>query len=119
MKSPLGAFLNELGDVVSDAALYLPFALLPGVDALVAVFAVFAAMLTEFTGVVALQAGATRRYDGPLGKSDRAFVYGAMGLLLGLGIAAGIWTTIALWCVLLLSLATIGNRLRQALRASA
>src|SRR5882724_507964 len=26
-KSPLGAFLNELSDVVSDAALYLPFAL--------------------------------------------------------------------------------------------
>src|SRR5947207_2460802 len=30
MKSKLGAILNELGDVVSDAALYLPFALLAG-----------------------------------------------------------------------------------------
>src|ERR1700722_9921951 len=27
MKSNLGAVLNELGDVISDAALYLPFAL--------------------------------------------------------------------------------------------
>ncbi|HEX9449487.1 MAG TPA: CDP-alcohol phosphatidyltransferase family protein [Dongiaceae bacterium] len=117
MKSPLGAFLNELGDVISDAALYLPFALLPGVSGWVAIYAVIAAILTEFTGVVALQAGATRRYDGPLGKSDRAVVYGAMGLALGLGVAAGLWTSIILVAVLALSLATVVNRLRQALRA--
>jgi CDP-diacylglycerol--glycerol-3-phosphate 3-phosphatidyltransferase len=30
-KSALGAFLNELCDVISDAALYLPFALVSGV----------------------------------------------------------------------------------------
>ena len=28
-KSRLGAYLNELGDVISDAAIYAPFALLP------------------------------------------------------------------------------------------
>ena len=33
MKSALGGILNELGDIVSDAALYLPFALIPGVSA--------------------------------------------------------------------------------------
>lgn len=32
MQSPLGAILNEAGDVVSDAALYLPFALLPQIQ---------------------------------------------------------------------------------------
>ena len=32
-KSALGAVLNELGDVVSDTALYLPFATIAGVDA--------------------------------------------------------------------------------------
>ena len=32
-KSALGAVLNELGDVVSDTALYLPFAAIPGIDA--------------------------------------------------------------------------------------
>jgi CDP-diacylglycerol--glycerol-3-phosphate 3-phosphatidyltransferase len=115
MKSPLGAFLNELGDVVSDAALYLPFALLPGVSAWLAVLAAIAAILTEFTGVVALQAGSVRRYDGPLGKSDRAFVYGAMGLILGLGLAPGGWTSFVLAIILLLSLVTVVNRLRQAL----
>ena len=33
MESALGGILNELGDVVSDAALYLPFALIPGLHA--------------------------------------------------------------------------------------
>jgi CDP-diacylglycerol--glycerol-3-phosphate 3-phosphatidyltransferase len=32
MKTDLGAFLNELGDVFSDTVLYLPFALIPGVS---------------------------------------------------------------------------------------
>src|SRR3712207_7008058 len=27
----------------------------------------------------------SRRYDGPIGKSDRAFVFGALGLWIGLG----------------------------------
>jgi CDP-diacylglycerol--glycerol-3-phosphate 3-phosphatidyltransferase len=116
MKSPLGAFLNELGDVISDVALYLPFAVLPGVSAWLAISAVIAAILTEFTGVVALQAGSSRRYDGPLGKSDRAAVYGAMGLALGLGVTPGLWTTIVLAVVLSFSLLTVLNRLRQALR---
>src|SRR6516162_633734 len=33
MKSRLGAVLNELGDVVSDSALYLPLAWVPGFSA--------------------------------------------------------------------------------------
>jgi CDP-diacylglycerol--glycerol-3-phosphate 3-phosphatidyltransferase len=33
-RTPLGAYLNELGDVVSDTALYLPFALVKPFSAL-------------------------------------------------------------------------------------
>ena len=117
MKSALGAFLNELGDVVSDAALYLPLALLPDVSATLAVLAVIAAVLTEFTGVVAVQAGAGRRYDGPLGKSDRAFVYGAIGFALGVGLTPGSWVSVVLALVVVLSLVTVMNRMRQALQA--
>ena len=32
LKTPLGLVLNELGDVIADTALYLPFALIPGVN---------------------------------------------------------------------------------------
>ncbi|MCS3806119.1 phosphatidylglycerophosphate synthase [Chromobacterium alkanivorans] len=89
-KSRLGGILNEVGDVVSDAALYLPFALLLAQPAW-AVLAVALALLTEFVGVLGPSLGATRRYDGPMGKSDRAFAYGAYGLLLGLWPQAAAW----------------------------
>jgi CDP-diacylglycerol--glycerol-3-phosphate 3-phosphatidyltransferase len=114
-KSRKGALLNEVGDVVSDSALYLPFAALPGFEpALIAVVVVLAA-LTELTGVLGLTIGASRRYDGPMGKSDRAFVFGLIALLLALGVPAGRWLLAAQVVILLLLVLTVGNRARRAL----
>lgn len=119
MKTRLGAVLNELGDVISDAALYLPLALVPGVAAPWIVGLTVLAIIAEMSGVIGVQIGATRRYDGPMGKSDRAFVFGALGLLLGLGIAPGVWLTLVLIAVNLLLVATIFNRARRALQETA
>ncbi|HLB80604.1 MAG TPA: CDP-alcohol phosphatidyltransferase family protein [Dongiaceae bacterium] len=115
LKSPLGAILNELGDVVSDAVLYLPLALVPGVAAGLVVAAVLLAVIAEMAGVVAVQIGAERRYDGPMGKSDRALAFGAVALALGLGIAPGIWLDGVLGIIVLLLCLTIWNRARRAL----
>jgi len=115
LRSPLGAMLNEIGDVVSDAALYLPLALLPGVGGAAAVFTVLA-VVSELAGVAAVQIGASRRYDGPMGKSDRAFAIGLIGLLLGLGVPPGGWLAALLWGLSALLAATTVNRVRQALR---
>ncbi|MFO1352716.1 MAG: CDP-alcohol phosphatidyltransferase family protein [Gammaproteobacteria bacterium] len=119
MKTALGALLNELGDVISDAALYLPLALVPGVSSLLVVVFTVLALVGEMTGVVAVQIGASRRYDGPLGKSDRALLLGALGLVLGLGVSPGAWLQIVLivGCVLLVF--TIVNRARRALAEAA
>lgn len=84
-QSKAGAILNETGDVVSDAALFAPFALLPGVQPALVALVIFLSTLTEFVGVLAQVVGGTRRYDGPLGKSDRAALFGAIGLAVGLG----------------------------------
>lgn len=73
-------------------------------------------VIAEMTGVVGVQIGASRRYDGPLGKSDRAFLFGLLGLLLGLGLAAGAWLHWLLWLAVILAALTIINRARQALR---
>jgi CDP-diacylglycerol--glycerol-3-phosphate 3-phosphatidyltransferase len=35
-------------------------------------------------GALGPMVGAPRRYDGPMGKSDRAFVFGALGLYVAL-----------------------------------
>lgn len=119
MQSPLGGVLNELGDVVSDAALYLPLCLLPGVHPAPVVLLVLLAVIVEMTGVVAVQIGASRRYDGPLGKSDRAFAIGAVALLLGLGVGASPWVDWLMLGMAVLALVTIVNRVRQALRECA
>jgi CDP-diacylglycerol--glycerol-3-phosphate 3-phosphatidyltransferase len=116
MKTRLGAVLNELGDVVSDSALYLPLALVPGVPAPLVVVLVVLAVITEMTGVVAVQIGASRRYDGPLGKSDRAFAFGALGLLLGCGVRAGAWLDAVLGLMIVLAAWTVVNRARRALQ---
>jgi CDP-diacylglycerol--glycerol-3-phosphate 3-phosphatidyltransferase len=115
MKSRLGAILNELGDVLSDGALYLPLGRVPGVEIWLLAPAVLLAVASEMTGVLAVQIGAERRYDGPMGKSDRAFVFGLVGLLLGLGVTPGRWLDYLLAAVLLLLAVTIVNRARRAL----
>jgi CDP-diacylglycerol--glycerol-3-phosphate 3-phosphatidyltransferase len=116
MKTPLGVFLNEMGDVFSDAALYLPFVGVSNISPLLIVLIVVLAVASEMTGVVATQIGAQRRYDGPMGKSDRALVFGALGLALGLGVAGGSWLNLVLAVIVLLLLVTIVNRISKALQ---
>ena len=115
-KTSLGALLNELGDVIADAGLYLPLAVVPGFDARLVVGVVVLSILTEMTGVVAVQIGASRRYDGPFGKSDRAFIFGLLGLLLGLRVAVERAIPILLWAMICLLVVTIVNRSRRALQ---
>jgi phosphatidylglycerophosphate synthase len=114
-KTALGAILNELGDVFSDSALYLPLALLTGFDPRLVVLIVIVSVLTEMTGVLGIQIGASRRYDGPMGKSDRAFVFGTLGLLLGLKLPIVSVIPYILWIMLSLLVLTIVNRARGAL----
>jgi CDP-diacylglycerol--glycerol-3-phosphate 3-phosphatidyltransferase len=114
-QSHKGAILNEVGDVVSDAALTAPFFLLPGAGMALGAAVLFLSLLTEFVGLLGHATGAGRRYDGPLGKSDRALVFGGLGLMLGLGVPVQPWLTplFGLLCVLLLW--TSFNRARKAL----
>ena len=118
MKSRLGAVLNEIGDVVADTALYLPLALVPGFSMWLVVIITILAIVSEMTGVVAIQIGVARRYDGPMGKSDRAFVFGLLALLLGLGVPAGSWLLYVQLVLIALLALTIINRARRALLTS-
>ena len=119
MKSNLGAVLNEIGDVLSDSALYLPLALVPGFHPGLVIIIVLLAAISEMSGVVAVQIGSSRRYDGPMGKSDRAFAFGLLCLLLGCGVHPGPWLNLILGAILLLLAVTIYNRSRKALREAA
>jgi CDP-diacylglycerol---glycerol-3-phosphate 3-phosphatidyltransferase len=114
-KSLLGAYLNEICDVLSDAALYAPFALLaPFGPAWIGAVIVLAS-LTELAGVLGPMVGASRRYDGPMGKSDRAVVFGVLGVWVGAGGPLPDWLVWLMPAVALL-VATVVNRVRAGLR---
>ena len=112
--SKLGAFLNGLTDVVSDAALYLPLALLAPFSAVwVGAFIVLAG-LSEFAGALGPTVGATRRYDGPMGKSDRAFAVGAIALWAAVAPLPAA-ASLLMPALTLLTAWTVVNRVRRAL----
>ncbi|MFP7755235.1 CDP-alcohol phosphatidyltransferase family protein [Thermodesulfobacteriota bacterium B35] len=115
MKSDLGAMLNEMGDVISDSVMYLPLALVPGVPPAWVVLFVLVGILSEMAGVLAALVGGERRYDGPMGKSDRALLVGTLALLLALGLRPGVWPDILLAAGTLLGLVAIWRRLRGGL----
>jgi CDP-diacylglycerol---glycerol-3-phosphate 3-phosphatidyltransferase len=117
-KSRLGGYLNELCDVVSDAALLLPFAFLSPFSAGTVLAAIFLAMLSEYAGVMGPLVGVSRRYDGPLGKSDRALVIGALGLWIGCGLPLAAWAFWIMPAIALLLAATVVNRVRHGLLES-
>ena len=114
-KSALGAYLNEICDVVSDAALYLPFAMLAPFSPAWVVVVVMLAALTEFAGVLGPSLGASRRYDGPLGKSDRAFVFGALAFWIGIGGAMPDWLGWIMPLIAALLAATVVRRVTNGL----
>jgi CDP-diacylglycerol---glycerol-3-phosphate 3-phosphatidyltransferase len=115
-QSRLGAVLNELSDVVSDAALTIPLTTMPEWNSVAVAVAVFFALLTEFAGVTAVVIGSPRRYDGPFGKSDRALALGAIAAWLAFGWpvrAEATATVLGLWMVL--CCITVVQRVRGAL----
>ncbi len=118
-QSSLGAYLNELCDLIADSALYLPFALLPGVSPWLVVLVVLLALISEYAGVLGPMVGASRRYDGPMGKSDRAFCFGVLGAGVASGLLPALWINLLLALILLLLLYTLYNRVRHGLAETA
>lgn len=114
-QSRLGAYLNELCDVIADSALYLPFALLAGVSPELVVLVVLLALFSEYAGVLGPMVGASRRYDGPMGKSDRAFAFGVLAAGVALGWLPAAWINGLLLLIAALSLYTMVNRVRHGL----
>ncbi|QMR43207.1 CDP-alcohol phosphatidyltransferase family protein [Klebsiella aerogenes] len=115
-KSQLGAVLNETGDIVSDAALYLAFAFLPGVNLWLVVAVILLAWMTEFCGVLSQTLNGIRQYQGPLGKSDRALLLGACGLCIAIFPQTMVYLNVVFILAGVLSLATVLNRCRAALK---
>ena len=85
-QTKLGEVLNELGDVLSDIAIYLPLIKFASDHVQLAVIFLVLCPVNEFAGFMGKVIGSGRRYDGPMGKSDRALVFGLYGVLAACGI---------------------------------
>jgi CDP-diacylglycerol--glycerol-3-phosphate 3-phosphatidyltransferase len=118
-QSTLGAYLNELCDLVADSALYLPFAVLPEVSTLWVLLVTLLALLVEYAGVMGPLVGASRRYDGPLGKSDRALVFGVLGAGVATQLLPMDWLDTLFMLIAALLVWTLANRVRQGLAEAA
>ncbi|QHA84674.1 CDP-alcohol phosphatidyltransferase family protein [Pseudomonas mediterranea] len=114
-QSHLGAYLNELCDIIADAALILPFALIPDASLLLVLLVTLLALFSEYAGVLGAMVGASRRYDGPMGKSDRAFVCGVLATGIALGWFGALWVDAVMAAVAALLVYTLVNRVRHGL----
>ena len=84
-----GEILNELGDVISDLFIFFPLLKYEQVNIYLVVFFICLSIINEFAGILGKIVSGVRRYEGPMGKSDRAFVIGLYGLLSFLSIKMG------------------------------
>lgn len=115
-KSNLGAILNELGDVLSDIVIYVPFLYVCSVNEMLIMIIALLAIISEMCGVMGIQIGASRRYDGPMGKSDRAFIFGLLAFIMTFYPVPLEIINILLYVITALLIYTIFNRIKSALK---
>jgi len=82
LQSKAGEILNEVGDILSDIAIYFPFIYFEGVTLEYVIGFLLLSVINEFCGVLAKIISGERRYDGPMGKSDRALLVGLICIAL-------------------------------------
>jgi CDP-diacylglycerol--glycerol-3-phosphate 3-phosphatidyltransferase len=73
-------------------------------------------LFSEYSGVLGPMVGASRRYDGPMGKSDRAFVLGLVAAGIVPGWVGPFWINAVFAIIAMLLVCTLVNRVRQGLR---
>lgn len=81
-KSNIGAIYNELGDILSDIVIYVPLLYVCGCCYWVIFAFTVLTIISETVGIMGVQIGASRHYEGPMGKSDRAFWFSMLAITL-------------------------------------
>lgn len=116
MKTAAGAIYNEVTDVVSDGFLYFAFSKFTFIKMELLFFIIFFSAVTEITGLAVLLNERPRQYAGPMGKSDRAFVFSILAILISIGVSSEKTYNSILVLVSVLLIFTIVNRAKKSLR---
>ena len=118
-KSNLGAIFNELGDILSDTVIYVPFLYVCNVNIWIVFLFTILAIISETVGIMGIQINASRRYDGPMGKSDRAFWISILAIIYMYAPICEKCMNWSLIAVIVFLCITILNRILSALKEAA
>lgn len=113
--SKLGEVLNEVGDIVSDVIIFFPLLKFQPESLYLIVIFMISSVINEFAGLIGKVIGKDRRYDGPMGKSDRALILGLYGLLMVFGITITNISSYIFGIIILLLLISTYTRLKKSL----
>lgn len=116
MKSHLGLLLNELGDVISDLFLFIPFVFIAEDYGIGIMLFISLSIISEMAGVTVRVIGSSRRYDGPMGKSDRAFIVGFISFLIFVHLNIIPYLHFVFYICSILMLINIYNRITNGLK---
>lgn len=113
--SKLGEVLNEVGDIVSDVIIFFPLLKFQPDSLYLVVAFIVLSVVNEFSGLLGKVIGEDRRYEGPMGKSDRALLLGVYGIVTFIGIHISSYSNYIFGAVILLLLISTFTRLKKAL----
>lgn len=81
-KTNLGIFINEIGDIVADTVFFFCFFSVLNINIVLSMLFIFLGILSEYTGITAMQVDGKRHFEGPMGKSDRAFFISLLSIFI-------------------------------------
>ena len=111
----LGEVLNEVGDIFSDLILFFPLIKFQPESLYLIVGFIALAIINEFAGLLGKVVGKNRRYEGPMGKSDRALLFGIYGIIMFCGVQISDYSGYIFGVIILLLLFSTFTRLKKAL----
>lgn len=85
-QTDVGFLLNEITDILADAALLLAFSAIAGFDSYWIISLLLLTWLSEFIALIVQIINGERDNSGPMGKSDRALFLSIFAILIGLGV---------------------------------
>ncbi|MDV7697602.1 CDP-alcohol phosphatidyltransferase family protein [Chryseobacterium soli] len=113
--SKLGEVLNEIGDIVSDVIIFFPLIKFQPESLYIIVVFIMISIINEFAGLMGKVIGKERRYEGPMGKSDRALVLGMYGLAVFFGANIAHYSQYIFGLIILLLFISTYVRLKKSL----
>lgn len=115
-QTDVGFLLNEITDILADAALLLAFSAISGFDSYWIISLLLLTWLSEFIALTVQVMNGDRDNSGPMGKSDRALFLSIFAILIGLGIDSLLLST---WFFVIghsLLMVTCFNRINNGLK---